>query len=279
MNNIYTLKHSLPAGFEPVLRLIIEVCAHQQVSYFIAGATARDIVLYNVFGRTPGRQTRDIDTAILVSNWREYETLKQSLISAGLSATRSSHRLQHLISGLPVDIIPFGDIADQGNKIQWPPEHDVIMSVAGFNEAYRAAITVTIDDKTPLKVASMAGLALLKLMAWSDRRALTSKDATDFYTLLTEYEHLQEDRLYETFIPGEQMDHDPKRMGAFLLGYDMSALMSDETAPQIQHIRDETIELLIDAITVRNTTRDAERVTQLLNDFFIGTLHPFSSIR
>ena len=270
MNSIYTLKHSLPTGFEPVLRLIIQVCVQQKVPYYVAGATARDIVLYHIFDRTPGRQTRDIDTAILVSNWKEYEKVQQALIQVGLVATLESHRLRHPQSQLPVDIIPFGSIADFKGQIQWPPEHEVIMSVAGFKEAYHAALTVQLDETTQLKVASCAGLALLKLMAWLDRGIETSKDATDLFTLIKEYEHLQVDRLYEAFIPVEWLNYDPTRMGAYLLGYDMSALQSDETTPRIDQIRAGHIERLIDAIAKQYPARSNIRIDQLVQDLFVG---------
>lgn len=36
------------------------------IDYFLAGATARDIMLTHVFGIDPGRITRDVDLAIAI---------------------------------------------------------------------------------------------------------------------------------------------------------------------------------------------------------------------
>jgi predicted nucleotidyltransferase len=38
-----------------------------------------------------------------------------------------------------------------------------------------------------LRVASLPGLAILKLVAWADRGAANAKDAHDLYQLMTNY--------------------------------------------------------------------------------------------
>ncbi|ENM3905091.1 nucleotidyl transferase AbiEii/AbiGii toxin family protein [Vibrio cholerae] len=215
MSNIYTLRHSLKPGFEPVLTLITRTTRQTGVPFFVAGATARDLVLYHVFGRDPGRQTRDIDTGILVPDWDAFSRVRQALLDAGLTVTNRVHRLKDPDSGLPIDIIPFGAIADDAGEIRWPPEHAVTMSVAGFQEAYDAALSVELGQGDTIKVASLAGLTLLKLIAWQERGNESSKDAADFLTILLEYQHVQEDRLWEPYIPGERLEYDTERQGAF----------------------------------------------------------------
>ena len=39
-----------------------------------------------------------------------------------------------------IDIIPFGDISGEDEKIIWPPKNEVIMSVIGFNEVYATSL-------------------------------------------------------------------------------------------------------------------------------------------
>ncbi len=53
----------------------------------------------------------------------------------------------------------------------WPPDHDTSMRVLGFEDAYRNAQLVRLqsDPKLDVLVATPAGLATLKLIAWSDR--------------------------------------------------------------------------------------------------------------
>ncbi|MCZ2721391.1 hypothetical protein O1D97_06935 [Marinomonas sp. 15G1-11] len=144
MKSIYKLKHPLNPAFEPVLDIIMNVTSQLGIPYFIAGATARDLLLYHVFDRSLGRKTHDIDTAILVSDWVSFTSVKNALLESGLSNTKLPHRLIHQVSGLPVDIIPFGSIADNRSEIQWPPEHAITMSVAGFQEAFDNSVLIDI---------------------------------------------------------------------------------------------------------------------------------------
>jgi predicted nucleotidyltransferase len=49
----------------------------------VAGATARDLMLVNVYGLRPGRATRDIDFGIAVESWDEFQGLKERMIATG----------------------------------------------------------------------------------------------------------------------------------------------------------------------------------------------------
>jgi len=70
------------------------------------------------------------------------------------------------------------------------------MSVVGFQEAYENALTVNLKG-SELKVASLPGIVMLKLMAWDERGAENSKDATDFYSILSRYGQIHDGRLWE----------------------------------------------------------------------------------
>ena len=60
-----------------------------------------------------------------------------------------------------------------------------------------------IEEHLIVRVASLAGLALLKLVAWSDRGRETNKDAADLYRLFTAYADAgNTDRLYEVLCGG-----------------------------------------------------------------------------
>jgi predicted nucleotidyltransferase len=275
MSSIYKLKHPLNPAFEPVLSIIIDVTTQLNIPYFIAGATARDLLLFHVFGRDPGRKTHDIDTAILVSDWESFYAVKSTLLGLGLSETKLPHRLMYESSGLPIDIIPFGSIADKTGEIQWPPEHVVTMSVTGFQEALDHAVLVDIGQGVSVRVASLAGLVLLKLMAWQERRLETNKDVTDFLTILTEYPNVEFDRLYDDFIPAEKLNYDIERQGAFLLGYDLNMLLShpntnSKTLSQLVELQISQSELLITSLLKIRNGFSAENIEQRLADFWDG---------
>lgn len=117
MTNIYTLSHSLNPQFERALDSLVRIINGLGVPYFIAGATARDVVLHGIHGYPPIRATRDIDTAILVDNWEAFRVLREKLLAAGLQTTRVEHRLTEPVTMLPVDIIPFGQVADVSYRL------------------------------------------------------------------------------------------------------------------------------------------------------------------
>lgn len=275
MKNIYKLKHPLNPAFEPVLQTIISVTSRLAIPYFIAGATARDLLLYHVFDRNPGRKTHDIDTAILVSDWESFTAVKNALLESGLSDKKLPHRLMHEVSGLPVDIIPFGSIADATSEIQWPPEHVITMSVAGFQEAFDNSVLIDIGKDINLKVSSLAGLVLLKLIAWQERQFETSKDIADFLIILTEYSNVEFDRLYEDFIPAERLDYNIDRQGAFLLGYDLNMLLlhpnaSTKTLGQLRELKTSQMESLINSLLKIPSPHKPDEIERLFADFWDG---------
>lgn len=275
MNNIYRLKHPINPAFKPVLDIIMNVTSRLDIPYFIAGATARDLLLYHVFDRNPGRKTHDIDTAILVSDWESFTSVKIALLESGLSDTKSPHRLMHGVSGLPVDIIPFGSIADDASEIQWPPEHAITMSVAGFQEAFDNSVLIDIGKDVNLKVSSLAGFVLLKLIAWQERHLETNKDIADFLTILNEYSNVEWDRLYEDFIPAERLNYNIERQGAFLLGHDLNMLLSHHNtrAKTLSHLRElktSQMELLITSLLKIQSPHNSDEIELWLADFWDG---------
>jgi predicted nucleotidyltransferase len=62
------------------VRKINAVAAEHDTSYFLAGTTAREVILRHVFGRPAGRRTLDIDFGIAVRDWEHFQTLKSALV-------------------------------------------------------------------------------------------------------------------------------------------------------------------------------------------------------
>lgn len=114
-----------------------------------------------------------------------------------------------------------------------------IMSVAGFTDAFQAAIDVRLDDSA-IRVASIAGLTILKLFAWADRHAAAgprSKDAEDLMIIMCGYADAGNlDRLYDVNdrLPIlDACDYDLVAAGACLLGLDTAAIASKDTHARI----------------------------------------------
>ena len=72
-------------------------------------------------------------------------------------------------------LIPFRGVASDDNTIEWPPSRDIVMNVAGFEEALSSSVSLTVADNLMIRVASLPALTLLKLIAWSDRAVKPTK--------------------------------------------------------------------------------------------------------
>jgi predicted nucleotidyltransferase len=78
-----------------VLKLVDRVARDVGLDYFVTGAMARDILLYHVFGLETGRATLDVDLAVAVDSWLEFERIKTRLIETGTVTAdkKQAHRL------------------------------------------------------------------------------------------------------------------------------------------------------------------------------------------
>lgn len=125
-----------PAVLEAI-RKIDRIAHKHETAYFLAGATAREIMLHHVFGRPPGRRTMDVDLGIAVRDWEHFQMLKSSLVEQGGFKVHP-RMVQRLICptepSVVVDLIPFGGVEAADQTIAWPPEEDIVMRVTGFSD-------------------------------------------------------------------------------------------------------------------------------------------------
>ncbi len=276
---------------KPLNPLTIEViqeinqCAQALgVEVLLVGAMARDLLLENVYGLNSGRATRDVDFAFAVESWDQFNQIKQYLISTGkfIRAANVEHYLcmksEVLGRELRVDLIPFGKIEDHNNMISWPPNMDVVMNLAGYQEALESAVTVKINAELDIKVVSLAGLAILKIFAWNDRgKATNHKDAIDLLTLLRTYHEVDNsDRIYsdaEAIISLESFKYSPEHTGAWLLGVDATSILHESTYRAMTGLLEKEKEKLIVQMAKPLTNReDALNFAKTLLDSFIQGL-------
>jgi predicted nucleotidyltransferase len=250
-----------------ILRHVDRVAHEQSIDYFVTGAMARDIVLYGVFGVDAGRGTLDVDLAIAVDSWAQFDTVKSRLIGTGAftSDAAAIHRLLYEKrsgkTGYPVDLLPFGGIEQQPNKIVWPPDLSVVMNVAGYREAFAAALEVEIEPGFFVRVTSLPALGVLKLFAWNDRGAGNPKDAIDLATLLRQYGVAgNEDRLFgEESALLEAVRYDVDVASPRLLGKDAARIMTSDTLHKV-------LALLNDSEQVERLHRDMARASRSRDD-------------
>ena len=232
--NLLDLSEKIDALTIAIFDAIVTIAIANDIRFFLIGATARDLILHYGYGVAVGRATEDIDLGVQVSNWTEFERLKEELLQInGFESTREIQRLLYQ-SHIPVDLIPFGDIQGQDNEIAWPTDQSMRMRVVGFEDAYQNAQWVRLrsDPTLDVLVATPAGLATLKLIAWSDRPTERGKDALDLAFLLRVYMDIgtHQKRLFSEHDDLSKADEfDYERAGARLLGRDIAQLATEET--------------------------------------------------
>lgn len=206
---------------------------------FLVGAMARIILLENIHGLKAGRATTDVDFAFALDDWDQFRAIKNFLL-ANAKLEESKHVAHRLLFQLPgwahqfkIDLIPFGGIETSPATIAWPPDMSVMMNVAGYSDALAAAVTVEVSPGINIAVASLPGMAILKLFAWADRGQENPKDALDLVLLLRGYHEAgNESRIYAedgALAALETAGYDIELAGAWLLGNDVAVMVSART--------------------------------------------------
>ena len=241
-----TLKPDRPV--DPTALLVIQEIhkASKALGYpvLLVGAMARIILLENIFGLKPGRATTDVDFAFALDDWEQYRALKTFLLS-NANFEESNHEAHRLFLRLPglkhkytVDLIPFGGIETSPNTIAWPPDMAIMMNVAGYSDSLAAAVEVEVSPGVNMAIASLPGLAILKLFAWADRGKENPKDAIDLVLLLRSYSDAgNASRIYEEAAALKALEtagYDIELAGAWLLGNDVLAMASAQTNTDLQ---------------------------------------------
>jgi predicted nucleotidyltransferase len=273
----FTLKKPPTEDFIRVVRCLDTVAKVLDTPFFLAGAAARDLILVNLWGMSPGRKTADIDFAFAVDDWRQYERLRAELVNTGKFApdSRQSQRLLFKEFRLPVDFVPFRGVASEAHTIAWPPNGDFVMNIAGFEAAFAAALRVELQPGLTVCAASLPGLAVLKTLAWSDRHLLTNKDAADLYRLLSTYHDAgNEDRLFDNELELlEAVGYDLTLAGSRLLGRDAARLADPAARSQVAAVlkSERLADLLTSHMVVTSTYEEnAPVVASLLGGFRDG---------
>ena len=99
---------------------------NSELPYIVVGATARDLLLFHVFGIPVTRATADVDFAVAMDSWERFSELRAALLASGhFREGKMEHRVYlkalSVKDEIPVDLIPFGGVAE-ADVIHWPPD-------------------------------------------------------------------------------------------------------------------------------------------------------------
>jgi predicted nucleotidyltransferase len=210
------------------------------IPFFVVGASARDFILKHCYRIEPPRLTIDIDLGVRVTDWAHFHKLTDALKATGKFLPDKRQKQRYRFESVLIDIVPFGPITDENQRIAWPPEHEIVMNVVGFKEAYEYAITVRLSatPELDIKLPTLPGLALMKILSWKEKYPERTKDAEDLLLIMNEYANAGNfDRLYDEepeLLQEEKFDL--KLAGIRLLGRDMARIADIETLIKVKAI-------------------------------------------
>lgn len=228
------------------------------ISFFVIGATARDIIM-EMHNEKSGRLTHDLDIAITVNDWEQWKKVEKDIINLE-NFRKDPDQKQRFIycKKFQLDIVPFGDIMKSDYKIFWPPNEELAMSVLGFHAADESAVKVRIDNETEIKIATLSGIFILKIIAWKDRNQRTNKDADDISFILENYLSIHEERAATKYFSEvyEIEAYSIIKGGAVLLGKDIKELLENHT---------ETVESILEILNEElNKKEESNLINQIL---------------
>lgn len=249
------------------------------VHWMVTGAWGRVLLLETVYGLPVGLATEDVDFAVMVDSWPHYDRLVAGICrdpeftEDPKQAQRIRYRTEYYL-----DLVPFGGVESDTQRIVWPPQGDFVMSVAGFRDALADAVPVWVNDSLLVPVASPVGLLLLKLLAWNDRRdEKPGRDAADIaYVLRHAVMLISEGVLFEEHLAlVSELEYDIDLAAAYVLGGQVRGLVSAKTQEQLEAILAPLVAEGEDAALVRDVTarmpgEDHARVGARLMQFAAG---------
>jgi predicted nucleotidyltransferase len=207
------------AAFQKALKVL-------DIDCYIIGALARDTRFAQKGKRALG--TKDVDFAILVLDAKNYQELKEYLIKEeGFRESKINKYSLFDQQGQQIDLLPFGAIEIEDN--QFIDAAGVIHAdVSGFKEVYEAATEeVSFEGGYNFKVSTLAGITILKLLAFDNQPEVRSKDIRDIGAILTYYFELESDMIYDRHSDlFSKEDRTLEEITARVLGREMQAVLN-----------------------------------------------------
>jgi len=226
--------------------------------FYVIGATARDIIMSGIHAQHSGRKTDDLDIAIAIPDWDRYREISEKLCGKQ-DFTKSKDHMQRFWykEVYMLDIVPFGEVAKADKSIYWPPEESFAMPVHGFVKVAKDALEVTVDDSLIIRVASLPGIFILKLIAWHDRHLIHDRDAEDMAFIISNYLSLNDQRAVR-----DHYDiYDRTPFSAFIAGATLMARDMNEVSRDDLPVRERLATILREEI---NKTLESPMINQML---------------
>ena len=201
MSNLLTIpfnKIRSEGNYKEILEALERGFSKFGIDFYLVGATARDVWMKGVHEMLPKRATSDIDFGIMIKDSDIFADLKNYLIEVeGFVPYRENAFVLIWKDKTQVDLIPFGKLEKQGVATVKGTGF-ISMNVEGFKEVYEeAAEEIQTDDINKFKVCTLAGIVILKLIAWDDRPEMRGDDIDDIAEIIKNYFHFNSEAIWE----------------------------------------------------------------------------------
>ena len=180
-----------------MLKVVEVIFADFGVDFYIVGAAARDYHLSADEDAAALRKTDDVDLAILLNDAGQFNSIKAKLIESGKFKAHPIEHIKLFYEGrIEVDLLPFGKIESSNGTVFLQPPNMFTLNMPGFNEIYPFVEEVVYEDGLSVKVCSVEGIIILKLISYRDRPERT-KDITDMEHIFEVYFYLCDENIYD----------------------------------------------------------------------------------
>ncbi|MFA6924257.1 MAG: type IV toxin-antitoxin system AbiEi family antitoxin [Bacteroidales bacterium] len=131
-------------------------------------------------------------------------------------------------------LLVYADLINTGDKrcietagyINFSDKFDAKISIHGFQEAYENSVMTNISGEE-LKVASLSGLCILKLIAWADKPFERETDIQDISNIIQHFFDIESEEIYRQHLDlFEGDDFDKMIAGARVLGRQINKTLS-----------------------------------------------------
>ena len=231
---------------EPLLTMLgnlEKVFAQLEIDFYLVGAVARDIQLSRRDETIQARATEDVDIAVMVSDQAQYAALRNALIASGNFTAHESEAIKlYYQNAIEIDLLPFGNIEDDRREIRLTDPSLFVLNMPGFSEVFPFAEEVPLNAELQVRVCTLEGIVLLKLIANNDRPGRT-KDITDIEHIIMVYFDISDTDIYNDHF--EVMDYYDTNDNEYIrlvcarvIGRKMALLLegSPELRERVQHI-------------------------------------------
>jgi predicted nucleotidyltransferase len=180
-----------------VIADIVSASKALQIDFFGVGALARNT--WYVDNDLPARGTKDVDFGVYIPSTTVYQQLKKKLIEEH-GYTASSNNAFCLISPqkIPVDLLPFGEIANNG-KVLVEGKGLTSINLEGFREVHLNGLRSVDIEGDRINVCTIPSVVLLKLIAFDDRPDQRMKDPLDVASIFKVYPDIESDFIWNDY--------------------------------------------------------------------------------